>query len=177
MAEGLGPTNKKGRKEEVMQIQLNAGDVFKAAIMLEERAVKFYLAAAEAADGRVRTLLEKLADMERGHARQFSTLLAEAVDSKLAAAESPDQDADDFLQVMTSDRIITRECQVVAGDTYDVILEKAMLIEKNSVFFYTTVKEIMQSRMSAGAVDRIIHEEVSHFSMLSEALKEWHWQK
>jgi rubrerythrin len=78
---------------------------------------------------------------------------------------------------MTSDRIITRECQVVAGDTYDVILEKAMLIEKNSVFFYTTVKEIMQSRMSAGAVDRIIHEEVSHFSMLSEALKEWHWQK
>jgi hypothetical protein len=35
----------------------------------------------------------------------------------------------------------------------------------------------MQSRMSAGAVDRIIHEEVAHFSMLSDALKEWRWQK
>ncbi|EKD82359.1 MAG: hypothetical protein ACD_39C01345G0002 [uncultured bacterium] len=160
-----------------MQIQLNAGDVFKAAIMLEERAVRFYVAAAEAADGRARKLLENLADMERGHARQFSTPLAEAVDSRLAAVESPDQEADDFLQALTSDRIITRECQVVAGDTYDVILEKAMLIEKNSVFFYTTVKEIMQSQMAAGAVERIIHEEVSHFSMLSEALKKWRWQK
>ena len=160
-----------------MQIQLNAGDVFEAAIMLEERAAEFYITAAKTAAGRARTLLEKLAEMETGHAQQFVKMLVDVVDGGIVAKEPPDQDADDFLQALTSDRIITRECQVVAGDTYDVILEKAMLIEKNSVFFYTTVKEIMQSRMSAGAVDRIIHEEVAHFSMLSDALKEWRWQK
>jgi len=160
-----------------MQIQLKATDVFKAAIMLEERASRFYADAAANFSGRAQKLLTQLSEMESGHARQFSGILAEIADKPTEPTGGGDPETDDFLQAMTSDRIITGECRVVAGDTYDIILEKAMLIEKNSVFFYTTVKDIMQGKMAAGAVERLIQEEVGHFKMLNDALKEWRWEK
>ena len=111
--------------------------------------------------------------MEKGHARYFSNILGELPVSAIASDDTDAEEAKGFLQALTSDRIITSACQPDDSDGYDAILEKAMLIEKNSVFFYTTVKEIMQGRMAAGAVDKIIQEEVTHFKMLSEALSDW----
>jgi rubrerythrin len=155
-----------------MQLQLNAIDVFKAAIILEDRAAGFYASAAENASGQPRKLLLQLSEMEKGHAQQFSNLLSELAYSK-SESEENEEGNDDFLQALTSDRIITHECHILETDGYEAILEKAMLIEKNSVFFYTAVKEIMQAKMAAGAVEKIIQEEVTHFRMLNDALRSW----
>lgn len=158
-----------------MQLQLNAVDVFKAAVMLEERAARFYTTAAAKASGQPRQLLLQLSEMETGHARQFKLVLDELA-ANARGADEPEEGVDDFLQALTGDRVITRDCQIGEGDGYETILEKAMQIEKNSVFFYTAVKEIMQEKMAAGAVDRIIQEEVSHFRMLSDTLRSWRSQ-
>jgi rubrerythrin len=158
-----------------MQLQLNAVDVFKAAVMLEERAARFYTGAAGKASGQPRQLLLQLSEMETGHARQFSLILDELAATVRGSGE-PEEGADDFLQVLTGDRVITQDCQIEEGDGYETILEKAMQIEKNSVFFYTAVKETMQEKMAAGAVERIIQEEVAHFRMLSDALRSWRGQ-
>ncbi len=158
-----------------MQLQLNAVDVFKAAVMLEERAARFYTGAAEKASGQSRQLLLQLSEMETGHARQFNLVLGDLANNARGSDESA-EGTDDFLQALTGDRVIARDCQIGEGDGYEKILEKAMQIEKNSVFFYTAVKEIMQGKMSVGAVERIIQEEVTHFRMLSDALRSWRGQ-
>jgi len=158
-----------------MQLQLNAVDVFKAAVMLEERAAQFYTGASGKASGQSRQLLLQLSEMETGHARQFKLILDELADNA-RGSEEPEEGADDFLQALTGDRVITRECQIGESDGYEVILDKAMQIEKNSVFFYTAVKEIMQEKMATGAVEKIIQEEVTHFRMLNDTLRSWRSQ-
>jgi rubrerythrin len=45
-----------------------------------------------------------------------------------------------------------------------------MQLEKNSVFFYSAIKEILTQKMSREAVDKLIAEEVKHFRMLNAAL-------
>lgn len=159
-----------------MQITLNAVDVFNAAIMLEERSARFYVAAAVGALGDAQKLLLLLAEMETDHAVYFRNILADLQASATTQETEESEDPDEtkaFLQALTSDRVITSDCRLELGDTIPQILEKAMYIEKNSVFFYTSVKSILQAGISASEVDRLISEEVGHFKMLSDALVGW----
>ncbi|MBU1109931.1 MAG: ferritin family protein [Candidatus Riflebacteria bacterium] len=156
-----------------MTIQLDACDVFKAAIMLEERGVGFYADAAVKFSGHARNLLMQLSEMEKGHAQIFRNILAGLAAVDVVADDSDGEESAAFLQALTSDRIITDACRPDENDSYDTVLEKAMLIEKNSVFFYTTVKEIVQGKMAVGAVEKILQEELTHFKMLNDALIDW----
>jgi len=156
-----------------MQMKLNAADVFAAAIKLEERGVSFYAEAAARFSGASRNLLMLLSGMEEGHAQHFRKVLSELAGNKPVTSTAEAEEADAYLSALTSDRIIVEFCRPMEGDAYDVILEKAMLLEKNSVFFYTLLKEILQERMAAGAVTKIISEEAGHYNMLNEALVDW----
>ncbi len=156
-----------------MQIQLNTADVLAAAIKLEERGVRFYAEAATKFSGAARTLLTLLSGMEEGHAQHFKNILTE-LPARGAVADAIDaEEAGTYLNALTSDRIIIEACKPMEGDTYDVILEKAMLLEKNSVFFYTMLKGILQEHTAVEAVERIIGEETTHYNMLNEALSDW----
>ena len=101
-----------------MQLQLNAVDVFKAAVMLEERAARFYTTAAAKASGQPRQLLLQLSEMETGHARQFKLVLEELA-ANVRASDEPEEGVDDFLQALTGDRVITSamraRCTSTAG--------------------------------------------------------------
>jgi len=156
-----------------MQIRLNVLDVLMAAIKLEMRGVKFYSDAAATNRGEEMKLLTQLAEMEAGHAKHFSDVLLEIEKNSEERRFEADEEAEAYLQALTSDRIISTECQIEAGDTYPEILEKAMLIEKNSVFFYTSVKYSLLNGMPAADLDRLIGEEVAHFKALSDALTAW----
>ncbi len=156
-----------------MQIKLNIFDVLMAAVKLEMRGAKFYADAAKMASGTEMHLLTQLAEMEAGHAKHFSDILAEFEKSSDERPPETDEEADVYLQALTSDRIISTECQIEDGDTYPEILEKAMLIEKNSVFFYTSVKYSLLNEKAVPDLDRLIGEEVGHFRALSDALAAW----
>lgn len=151
-----------------MSLLLRAIDVFKAAILLEQRGAKFYLEAAHHAEGKGKDLLTRLAKMEEGHVKKFTDLL-KAYDAK-SAANSCSEDEKAFLEALTSDRIITRECVHKEGDDLETILEKAMLLEKNAVFFYSAVKDTLKEKMGIDGVNQIIVEEIGHFRMLNKAL-------
>ncbi|HNX75803.1 MAG TPA: ferritin family protein [Candidatus Rifleibacterium sp.] len=156
-----------------MQLVLNTVDVLQASVMLEQRGAEFYAKAASQSSGRERELLDQLSGMEAGHAKMFADLLAAYQGAVEVRQETVSEEATAFLQALTSDRIISTECQIEKGDTYPEILEKAMLIEKNSVFFYTSVKYSLLAGMPAGTVDRLIGEEIGHFKALSDALLAW----
>lgn len=159
-----------------MQIMLNVIDVFNAAIMMEERGARFYDEAAAFASGAAQKLLYGLATMENGHAAYFRKILAGLENRLSARAEETTEEAAAYLQALTADRIITDECRLETGDTYPQILEKAMLIEKNSVFFYTSVKNVLSGAVAPGEIDGLIGEELGHFKMLSDALLSWQKQ-
>ncbi len=156
-----------------MQIELNIADVLQAAIMLEERGTRFYSDAAELASGNERKLLEQLAGMELGHAKMFAGILAAYRAASGARETEQSEESSAYLQALTSDRIISTECQIEKDDTYPEILEKAMLVEKNSVFFYSSVKYCLLTGMPAGDIDRLIGEEIDHFRALNDALVTW----
>lgn len=153
-----------------MQIQLNVTDVFNAAILLEKRAAEFYQANAELFAAERALLLTDLAKMELGHARQFEGFLAKLPDQLERAADPKDPEAISYLNAFTSDRIITRETEIDKRDSFEQILEKAMLMEKQSVFFYTGIKNIVASQIDAARIDLLINEELAHFRMLHDAL-------
>jgi rubrerythrin len=125
------------------------------------------------ASGNEVQLLTQLAEMEAGHAEHFSDILAEFEKSSDERQPETDEESDAYLQALTSDRIISTECQIEEGDTYPEILEKAMLIEKNSVFFYTSVKYSLLNEKSVPDLDRLVGEEIGHFRALSDALVAW----
>lgn len=156
-----------------MQNILDTADVLNAAIMLEERGARFYADAASTSTGKEKELLKRLAEMETGHARYFANILAEFEKRSQQIPTEKNEEGEAYLQALTSDRIISTECQIEKGDTYPEILEKAMLIEKNSVFFYSSVKYSLLEGMPAADIDRLIGEEISHFKALSDALLAW----
>jgi rubrerythrin len=155
-----------------MSILLSTIDIFKAAVLLEQRGVKFYEEASQRASGESKKLLVRLSEMEKGHVDHFMSLLETIKNS--SRAEAPDRDSSEeektFLQALTADRIITDECSYQEGDTLATIYKKAMALEKNAVFFYTAVKQSLKGDFSAEAIDRLIAEELEHFHLLSTAL-------
>ncbi len=156
-----------------MQLTLDAFDVLNAAIMLEERGARFYSEAAAACSSDEKKLLMRLAEMEKGHAQTFRGLLEKAAKRTASRPPLSDPESREYLEAMTSDRIITEGCAFAKGDDYGQILAKAMLIEKNSVFFYTAVKSSLSEKMSVEQIDHLISEEVGHFQMLSNAQAKW----
>lgn len=156
-----------------MQLSLKTVDVLKAAVLLEERGVKFYSSAAEKFKGDEKKLLLRLAEMEKGHASGFLKLL-EAFETVSAPVDAGYQaEAEGYLDALTSDRIINHECVILASDDFTGIMKKAMLIEKNSVFFYTAVKEAMADRGLEKQLQKIIEEELGHYNLLNNALTAW----
>jgi rubrerythrin len=156
-----------------MQIKLNAIDVFNAAILLEKRGADFYAAAAKQSEGEAENLLHQLAEMEQGHAKHFENLLAKISITGVDHSDDGKIQESSYLKALTSDRIITRETALHKDDDYGTILEKAMLIEKNSIVFYTGIKSVLSGRVPPSDVDLLIQEEMGHFRILNEALEKW----
>ena len=52
------------------------------------------------------------------------------------------------------------------------VLRKAIALEKESIAFYTGIKELVPAEFGKGRIDDIIREEMRHVRMLSERLDE-----
>jgi rubrerythrin len=154
-----------------MSLKLNSVDVYKAAVLLEKRGAEFYRKSAEHTQGKSRDLLLRLSEMEKGHAEFFNKLLKD-IENKSRTTEAADTDDQekDFLIALTSDRIFTEDVFKCEENNIEKILEKAMQIEKNSVFFYSAVKDSLQKGMAVADIDRLIAEEVKHYYSLNRAL-------
>lgn len=157
-----------------MSTALSAADVFSAAILLEEKGARFYSEAAARFSGEGKKLLSGLASMEKVHAGRFRKIM-----DTLPSADPGEmtEERDAYLSMLTGDRIFTPESEMEMRDTYGDILEKAITVEKNSVFFYTAVKDTLAQKMDGTAVDLLIREEIGHFQSLTDALQRWRERK
>ncbi len=159
-----------------MTVRFSADEVFEMAMELERNGARFYrTAAAGAEDKRRKDLLLGLADMEDNHEKTFAKMRAELA----AAPEQPvfeadvETNADLYLQAI-ADRAVfdapARPMNALTGkEPFDEVLKVAIGMEKESILFYTGMKEMVPGPEGRRKIDAIIREELSHVALLTNA--------
>ena len=157
-----------------MPMPFNADEIFEMAEQIERNGAKFYRAAAKKIPAAKQALLE-LASMEDQHLKTFMDMRA-----KLSAAEQeplvfdPDGQAQMYLRVMANGHVFDVKTdsakQLTAKQTAQDILRVAIGLEKDSVVFYTGLKECVSRKAGKDRVEAIIAEEMGHIGTISRML-------
>lgn len=153
-----------------MKNQINADTIFKMAVQIEENGALFYReAAAKLDDLGHKEFLNKLAAMEDVHAETFKTLEQEMVDaSQEAVAFEPHSEEALYLKALADSQVFFGK-KIPQPDFKD-ILESALQAERDSIAFYTGLKEIVPKESDQLKVQAIIKEEMRHITVLTAKL-------
>ena len=152
-----------------MSISFSGSELVNIAIGVEKRGIAFYDAMAMSTDeATARDIFQRLANMEREHARIFQSMLADADKYQITETYAGEYAA--YLQALVdsavfTDDFITSELATRAGSDVEA-LELAVNAEKDSILFYYEMKEIMP-KPAQPTEDKIIAEEKTHLRELS----------
>lgn len=159
-----------------MGITFNADEIFEMAEEIERNGAKFYRKAADhAADDNIREWFLILAAMEDGHEMTFSAMRSELTGKETESNTfDPDGEAAMYLKVMADSHGTEGKKSIDEELTGDEPLEEVLQIainaEKDSVAFYTSLKEMVPPHAGRNKVEKIIAEEIGHLAALKEKL-------
>jgi rubrerythrin len=158
-----------------MGMPFNADEVFEMAEQIERNGAKFYRAAAEKFS-EVGQLLLELAAMEDQHENTFAAMRAELSGTEAEPLVfDPDGEAQMYLRVMADEHIFNLKSDPVNQlgnlNTPDEVIKFALGIERDSIAFYTGLKESVSQRAGKDKVEAIIREEISHIAILSQKME------
>lgn len=157
-----------------MPMPFNADEIFEMAEQIERNGVKFYRAAAKKLPAARESLLE-LASMEDQHLKTFMDMRAHlSAEEREPLVFDPDGQAQMYLQVMADRHVFdvkTNPVKLLTGrKTAWDILRMAIGFEKDSVVFYTVLKECVSRKAGKDKVEAIIAEEISHIRKIARML-------
>lgn len=155
-------------------IVFNADEILEIACQIERNGARFYRRAAELIKHEEsRKLLLGLAAMEDEHEATFSSMregwakLAETVGP-------PDGEAASYLRALASGKVFPVDADPAArlkpGVTMEQVLRTAIALERDSIVYYTGVREWVPKELGRERVDVIIREEVRHVGILGDKL-------
>ena len=157
-----------------MGIRFNADEIFEIAEKIEQNGVAFYGAAAErVADESAKEFLGKLSEWEKTHVEIFAAMRRELSGKALAETTyDPDNQAALYLQAMVYGRVFGLDPSAVLGgkESDEDILKIAIDLEKDSVIFYQSMKEVVPGTGGKEKIDAIITEEIGHIVILRNQL-------
>jgi rubrerythrin len=154
-----------------MSISFNVDEIFLMAEEIEKNGASFYREAArKTGDKATQKILTNLAAMEDGHLKIFQSMRKQLdVSDKEQTAFDPENEAALYLQAMAASHGIEgkkdRATKLTGNETIREVFEIAVYAEKNSIVFYTALKEIV-SATGRDKVDTIISEELGHLATL-----------
>ncbi len=159
-----------------MSFQFNASEIIQMAEHIERNGARFYRKAAEVVqDARVAKMLKALAEWEEGHERAFATIRADLTEQeRQPIAFDPDHETSMYLRAMADGHVF--DVRVEPADTLtgeesaEEILRMAIGQEKDSIVFYTGLKEMISQTAGRERIDRIIKEEMSHIGFLNREI-------
>ena len=155
-------------------ITFNADDIFEMAVQIERNGAKFYRIAANSAGNDSRDLLLALADMEDDHEKTFTSMRAELSETeKQPITAVPDNKAALYLQTMVYGKVFGVDPSAVLASTKGMedILTTAIGLEKDSIVFYLSMKQVVPSLAGKEKLDAIIEEEIGHIVDLENQLE------
>ncbi len=160
-----------------MALQFNADEVLQMAEQIEVNGAKFYRYAAELkTDSRTQATLLDLAAMEDRHYAIFAAMRARlSSEAREDRVFDPYQELPLYLRAMADQRVFdvyTDPTEQLSGlESMEDILYLALGREKDSVVFYTGLKDIVPAELGREQVETIIKEEMSHISIISGRLR------
>jgi rubrerythrin len=158
-----------------MGMPFNADEVFEMAEEIERNGAKFYRAASEKFPA-VGDLLLELAAWEDKHEKTFKDMHAELSGTQAEPPVfDPDGAAQMYLQVMADEHIFNLKSDPVSQldnlNNPDEVLKFALGIERDSIAFYTGLKETVSRKAGKDKVGDIIKEEMNHVAILSRKME------
>lgn len=159
-----------------MSIRFNADEVMQIAIRIEQNGAAFYQKAAEVVeDEEASAFLKSLVDWEHRHEETFKRIRAD-LQGKASHDKVVEQDEEwaQYLNAIADGEIFnteaTAEDLLKLGSTLEAILDTAIQAEKDSVIFYTALKEMVPDGLGRHEIEKIIEEEMGHVRVLSRDL-------
>jgi rubrerythrin len=159
-----------------MGIRFNADEVFQIAIKIEENGAKFYRRASEKfPDQRMRKLLGDLADMENQHKLIFTTMRDHLTGKqKKAVVFDPEDQTKEYLLAMADGRVFDINADpdkyLTPDQTPQKILKTALGFEKDSIAFYTGIRDMVPEELGRDKIETVIREEMYHIIILNAEL-------
>jgi rubrerythrin len=149
----------------------SAGELYDIAVGIERNGAAYYDSLSQlAADQGLKDTYGQLADMERHHVEVFQRLRsAAAVESYVP--QSDEGEYGHYLKalidssVFTNDEVARDMARKASGPA--AALQLALGAEKDSILFYTEMRDLVPQR-ERDAVNQIIKEERAHVRQLSE---------
>ncbi len=159
-----------------MGLGFNADEVLQMAERIERNGADFYRYSASRAERpETRDLFLTLAEREEEHERTFAGMRAQLSErERKAEVYDPENQATAYLQAWADGQVFdvrsNLKSRLAGKETLPQILEMAMGAEKDSIVFYTGMKDAVPERMGRGWIEEIIREEMRHLSILNREL-------
>ena len=163
-----------------MSIQFNAETIFEIGIQIEKNGRAFYLEAAKkSVDQTIATFFTELADWEKGHILLFETLKAELPDAmRDDMLFDPENEMVAYLQAAADSHVFAASIDaaklVAQCRTPAEALDLALRFEKDSVVYYTTMKQVVADHRGKDKIETLIQEELNHIVILNKKKNLFH---
>jgi rubrerythrin len=157
-----------------MSYLLEVKEILEFAVFIEQRGYEFYVGAMKKfSEPRVTELFQYLADEEFKHEEFFRILLEQSGGIR---GKSPDPEYQAYMREFCkahslADHDVTSARLAKASGLGDV-LDMAMGFEKDSIVFFSELKEMLGEGDTA-AVEKVIHEEMGHLRRIFQMKREW----
>lgn len=159
-----------------MSFEFNADEILEMAEQIERNGARFYRKAAELVkEAAVSKLFQDLAAWEDGHERAFATMRADlARQEREPRVFDPEHETSMYLRAMADGHVF--DARVDPADTLtgkesaEDILRMAIGQEKDSIVFYTGLKEMISQTSGRVRIEEIIKEEMGHIGFLNREI-------
>jgi len=162
----------------IMDIEFNAFEAFEIAERIERNGAKFYRQAAELFnETRIRNLFFELADWEIKHEEIFANMRKQLSEqSRELRTFKPEDNLLLDVQAMAGLAVFALDpessSEFTGQEIKKEVLQKAIQKEKDSIVYYTGLRNFVPARAGQDKIDDIIKEEMHHIRILDQSL-EW----
>jgi rubrerythrin len=158
-----------------MDITFNAFEVFEIAEQIERNGAKFYRMAAELFDGApVRKMFLELVNWEARHQEVFRDMRKQLYEQKGKVSDFRPEGILSAPRVMAGLAVFgikpDPSDELTGKETVKDVLKKAVEKEKDSIVYYTGLKDFVSGQAGKDKIDDIIKEEFRHIRILNESL-------
>jgi rubrerythrin len=160
-----------------MVVNLNASEIFEIAVQIERNGAKFYRRAAELFDdSRVHNLFLQLAEWEIAHEQVFADMRNELIAQgpEISTFETESDvifDVQSMAGLAVFGNSIGPSAELTGKESVTDILRIAIEKEKDSIIFYTGLKDFVSAKTAKDKVADIIKEEMRHIRILNQSLQ------
>jgi len=149
---------------------MNVSEVLEFAVYIEQNGYQFYVESLKKfPEPNIVELFQYLADEEFKHEQLFKKMLAEA--GKFTPTETYDGEYQAYMREFCKSHSLAdrdaSKAKIKAVSSLEGALEMAVAFEKDSIVFFTQLKDLVGGEQRS-PVDRIIHEEMLHLRRIFE---------